>query len=96
MKVLITGGSGYIGVRVLRLLQAQGHQIVVASRRPPGTNSLWLSFNLEAPTELNLPAPALGQSHLDPNLVRLAPTYRPPRPCHWDDDAQERPRRDMW
>ena len=55
MKVLITGSSGYIGVRVLRFLQAQGHQVIVASRRPPETSSLWLSFDLDAPSELNLP-----------------------------------------
>jgi uncharacterized protein YbjT (DUF2867 family) len=34
MKVVITGGSGLIGRALVRSLAADGHQVVILSRRP--------------------------------------------------------------
>ncbi len=34
MKILITGGSGFIGQHLCRRLAAHGHDLVVLSRRP--------------------------------------------------------------
>ncbi|MCS7057766.1 MAG: complex I NDUFA9 subunit family protein [Meiothermus sp.] len=36
MKVLLVGGSGYVGSHLARFLIAQGHQVTVASRRGEG------------------------------------------------------------
>lgn len=36
MKVLLVGGSGYVGSHMARHLMAQGHQVTVASRRGKG------------------------------------------------------------
>lgn len=34
MKILITGGSGYIGSRLIAVLLAAGHEVIALSRRP--------------------------------------------------------------
>ena len=34
MKILITGGSGFIGQHLCRRLAAHGHELIVLSRRP--------------------------------------------------------------
>ena len=36
MKVLIVGGSGYVGTHMARHLLEQGHQVTIASRRGEG------------------------------------------------------------
>ena len=35
MRVLVTGGAGYIGSHVVQALEAAGHAVVVLDRRPP-------------------------------------------------------------
>ena len=34
MRILIVGASGYIGGRLVPLLAAQGHELILMSRRP--------------------------------------------------------------
>src|SRR3977135_3263117 len=36
MKVLVTGGTGYLGRAVVRALAARGHDLVIFSRSAPG------------------------------------------------------------
>ena len=40
-KVLVTGGSGFIGRYILRALVEQGHTVVNYSIRPPGPQGTW-------------------------------------------------------
>jgi len=45
MRILLTGASGFIGQHLLHALQAEGHDVVCAVRRPrPGTNSIHADF----------------------------------------------------
>jgi len=46
MRVAVTGASGYVGGKILRAFQAQGHEALAWSRRPcPGS---WTPFDLKA------------------------------------------------
>lgn len=42
MKVLILGGSGFVGSNLTRRLAREGHQITVATRYAPGCKHLWV------------------------------------------------------
>ncbi len=55
MKVLLTGGTGYLGGFVARALAARGDRIVHLSRRRPAEDAEWLPFDLAAPPR-DLPA----------------------------------------
>jgi len=37
MKIIIPGGSGYVGTVLARAFHASGHEVVVLSRNPTGT-----------------------------------------------------------
>src|ERR1700686_5467608 len=52
MKVFIAGATGVLGRRVVRLLVAEGHQVVGLSRSP--ANSEWLSQNGARPASGDL------------------------------------------
>ncbi|MEN8134060.1 MAG: sugar nucleotide-binding protein [Thermodesulfobacteriota bacterium] len=54
MKILITGASGYIGTRLVKIALANNHQIGAASRRPQESVPLWLSFDLNTPSRLTM------------------------------------------
>ncbi|MDT8445887.1 MAG: NAD(P)-dependent oxidoreductase [bacterium] len=41
MKILVTGGFGYIGGRLCQHLQAQGHEVTLTSRRPSQDWPVW-------------------------------------------------------
>lgn len=48
MRILITGGTGYIGKRLVALAEHAGHAVIVASRsRPVGSCDVWLHFDLQ-------------------------------------------------
>jgi len=42
MKVLILGGSGFVGSHLTRRLGREGHQVTVATRYAPGCKHLWV------------------------------------------------------
>ncbi len=54
MRVLLTGGSGYVGRFVAPALEAAGHDVTHLARRPPARGA-WLAFDLAAPPP-DLPA----------------------------------------
>ena len=56
MRFLITGATGYIGQRLIRQAQAQGHQVIAASRRLPAGEVEWVSFDFSSSTAFRLPA----------------------------------------
>ncbi len=49
VRVLLTGGSGYVGGFVAPALAAAGHVVTHLARRPPAGGSAWLPFDLAAP-----------------------------------------------
>jgi nucleoside-diphosphate-sugar epimerase len=49
MRILITGGSGYIGTPLLAAAMARGHEVVVLSRRRPAAPVQWFPWDLTAP-----------------------------------------------
>lgn len=55
MKLVVTGASGYIGQRLVRLATAAGHQVTGAGRRR-GAAAAWLPFDLDRPEAFTLPA----------------------------------------
>lgn len=44
MKVLVTGGAGYIGSHLIGALRQAGHVIRVLDLRPACTDSTWSSL----------------------------------------------------
>lgn len=55
MKVVVTGGSGYIGARLVEQALAVGHDVICASRRRPGVPVSWMQFDLTDTDEIALP-----------------------------------------
>jgi uncharacterized protein len=41
MKLVVPGGSGHVGVFLVRELRARGHEVTVLSRNPTGTALYW-------------------------------------------------------
>jgi nucleoside-diphosphate-sugar epimerase len=56
MRLLVTGATGYIGQRLVRLALASGHEVVAASRRRPGIAVDWVPFDFGSANEFILPA----------------------------------------
>ena len=54
MKLAVTGGTGFVGSRLLDAAAADGHQISALTRRPmpPRANIDWVSGSLEQPDAL--------------------------------------------
>jgi uncharacterized protein len=50
MKVIIPGGTGQVGVVLARAFAADGHEVVVLSRRPGGCNDPWKVVEWDAET----------------------------------------------
>ncbi|GIW33085.1 complex I NDUFA9 subunit family protein [Meiothermus sp.] len=64
MKVLIVGGSGYVGSHLARHLLEQGHQVTVASRRGEGPLAGVRYVMADAAKDENLQQAAQGQEAL--------------------------------
>lgn len=46
MRYVVTGGSGFIGLTVSKLLRAVGHEVIIASRRVHSTDGFeWVEFD---------------------------------------------------
>jgi uncharacterized protein YbjT (DUF2867 family) len=80
MKVLVTGGTGFIGQRLVRELLERGHEVTALSRNPDET---------EFPSEVekamgdvtayaSIEGAFSGQDAVV-NLVALSPMFKPPR-----------------
>lgn len=41
MKIVIAGGSGFLGLNLARHVAAESHEVVILSRRAPATDSRW-------------------------------------------------------
>ncbi|MEO1229593.1 MAG: NAD-dependent epimerase/dehydratase family protein [Myxococcota bacterium] len=57
MQVLLTGATGFVGRALRPHLEAKGHDIVAASRRPPEEAPGWVRLDLDIPATLE---PALA------------------------------------
>ena len=57
MQILITGGSGFIGTHLTRLLLSRGHQLrifdLIPPKHPPHPHLTWLSGDIREPEDLN-------------------------------------------
>jgi nucleoside-diphosphate-sugar epimerase len=55
MKLAVTGGTGFVGSRLLEAAVADGHQVTGLARRPmpPRANIDWLAGSLEQPDALD-------------------------------------------
>ena len=55
MKLAVTGGTGFVGSRLLEAAVADGHQVSALARRPvtPRANVDWVSGSLEQPSALD-------------------------------------------
>jgi len=72
MKILLTGASGFIGRRLLCVLQDDGHELVVAARRAPDDRSLgWAAIDFARPMGAGDWAPHLAGVDVVVNLVGL-------------------------
>jgi nucleoside-diphosphate-sugar epimerase len=55
MRVVVTGANGYIGTRLVRLGMRCGHEMLAATRRPPGEPGIpWIEFDLSVHSGLRL------------------------------------------
>lgn len=56
MRILITGGSGFIGTHLTRLLLSQGHQVCIldlkAPKHPPHSQLTWVPGDIRKPEDL--------------------------------------------
>jgi uncharacterized protein YbjT (DUF2867 family) len=68
MRILVVGGSGYIGSRLVPLLLARGHELVLISRDAHALGSRF-------PTALTLQADLLDPATIDPALVGIEVAY---------------------
>ncbi|WP_018294054.1 NAD-dependent epimerase/dehydratase family protein [Mariprofundus ferrooxydans] len=65
MKIVVTGATGYIGERFIRLALASGHEVVAFCRQPPETVGCdWVSYNLSTSQVPVLPVEADVVFHL--------------------------------
>lgn len=65
MKIVVTGATGYIGLRLVRAARLAGHEVLALSRRPlVQPNSTWQPFYLEDTTPLSLPRDIDAVFHL--------------------------------
>lgn len=47
MRYVVTGGSGFIGLSISKLLQSLGHEVIIASRRVHSTYGIeWVEYDL--------------------------------------------------
>lgn len=65
MKLALTGASGYIGERLLRLAAAQGHELVALTRRRPALPvTEWIPWELGGTAPIELPPGTTALVHL--------------------------------
>ena len=80
MRVLLVGGSGFVGTALARELHDRGHEVAVLSRSPGEAD---LPADVETVpgdvTEYESIAEAFADRDAVVNLVALSPLFEPPR-----------------
>jgi NADH dehydrogenase len=72
MKIVVTGATGYIGTRLIKIGVDHGHVIVAASRRPPINHAdLWIPFDISACAHIALPVETAAVIHLAVNAKHV-------------------------
>jgi len=71
MNILVTGCSGYIGTRLIRLLRQHHHEIIAASRHPQEKVAAWTSFDLNEVSIIEFPDEVDVVIHLAVNTAEL-------------------------
>lgn len=70
MKMVITGGTGYIGSCLTLLASKRGHEVIVASRhRPPASSVSWVFFDFSTADVFALPEGTSVLVHLAANTT---------------------------
>lgn len=64
MRVLLTGGGGFLGRHVQRVLDDQGVDVVTLGRRPSSDGTAWLEVDLLHPRDLEVVVQQARASHL--------------------------------
>lgn len=67
MKLLVTGASGYIGRRVMKLAMERSHEVVAASRKPLAAGVEWMHYELDSPSLPAIPRGTRAVIHLAAN-----------------------------
>lgn len=56
MRIVVTGATGYIGIRLTALMLKRGHDIIIASRqRPSDFSAAWFYYDLSSSDSVVLP-----------------------------------------
>ncbi|XP_075387616.1 epimerase family protein SDR39U1 isoform X3 [Tenrec ecaudatus] len=95
MRVLVGGGTGFIGTALVRLLKARGHQVTLASRTPGPDRITWVESSLSKGGSQQPPGdhPVIGQHHLQgprtPQDLDLSHRsyYQPSLTSEYDEDS---------
>ncbi|WP_158284961.1 NAD-dependent epimerase/dehydratase family protein [Hoeflea marina] len=64
MKIIVTGATGYIGVRLTDLARQLGHEVICMTRHAHASDKAWIKFDLLDPAPLELPADTDAVIHL--------------------------------
>jgi nucleoside-diphosphate-sugar epimerase len=80
MRIVATGANGYIGTRLVKIGTRCGHEMLAATRRPPGELGIpWIEFDLSVPNGLRLTKDVDALVHLAADTL----------PKAWIDEARE-------
>nr|CAG4644022.1 EOG090X07KR [Lepidurus arcticus] len=75
-KVVVGGGSGFIGTALTKLLQSKGYDVVIISRKPGPWRMTWGDLNKQGlPESTKAVINVAGQNVLDP-LRRWSPGFQ--------------------
>lgn len=56
VNLVVTGGTGYVGARLVKQARALGHEVIIAGRRAIDTEPHWMQFDLCSNDMIVLPA----------------------------------------
>lgn len=72
MKTLVTGATGYIGTHLVEMALEDGHQLILASRRPAKIREAeWIAYDLKSESPLHLSEPVDAIIHMAANTSGL-------------------------
>lgn len=73
MRLLITGASGYIGMRLVKAAMAEGHETIAASRRRVPCASAWVPYDMQSGKAPAVDGPLDAIVHLAANTSGSSP-----------------------